>query len=165
MVEAKDDTAHAWNILESVKDPEIPVLSVVDLGVVRDIKKDDSGLKVTITPTYSGCPAMEVIENEVREALIEAGFDPVKVITALHPTWTTDWMSEAGKRKLLEYGISPPEKTSVDKSVLTGNPKKVICPNCKSYNTRLQSQFGSTPCKSLYVCKECLEPFDHFKCI
>lgn len=165
MVETKHDTEHAWNILESVKDPEIPVLSVVDLGVVRDIAIDENGLKVTITPTYSGCPAMEVIENEVRQALVDAGFDSVQVITALHPAWTTDWMSESGKKKLLEYGISPPAHSTADKSALTGKPKEVMCPNCRSYNTRLQSQFGSTPCKSLYVCNECREPFDHFKCI
>lgn len=158
-------TEKAWQLLEEVKDPEIPVLSVVDLGVIREIKDETDHLHVVITPTYSGCPAMEVIEREVKEALENGGFEKVRIETSIHPAWTTDWMSESGKRKLLEYGISPPESTTADKSVLTGQPKEVICPNCRSYNTRLQSQFGSTPCKSLYVCNECLEPFDHFKCI
>lgn len=164
MVEAQHDIESAWKTLETVSDPEIPVLSVVDLGIVRDVKMNDSELQVTITPTYSGCPAMEVIEHDIRTALEEAGFDPVKISTSIHPAWTTDWMSENGKKKLLEYGISPPEHSS-DKSALTGNPKEVMCPNCRSKNTRLQSQFGSTPCKSLYICNDCSEPFDHFKCI
>lgn len=163
MVVTNRDTERAWEVLESVSDPEIPVLSVVDLGVVRSIELDGDKLKVTITPTYSGCPAMEVIESDIRGALESAGFD-ADIKTSLHPSWTTDWMSESGKKKLLEYGISPPEHSS-DKSALTGEPKEVMCPNCKSKNTRLQSQFGSTPCKALYVCKDCLEPFDHFKCI
>jgi len=165
MVKTGLDSERAWSVLESVKDPEIPVLSVVDLGVVRDVELSSDKLKVTITPTYSGCPAMEVIEDDIRKALEDAGFESVEIQTTLNPAWTTDWMSESGKKKLLEYGISPPAHSTADKSALTGNPKEVICPNCKSYNTNLQSQFGSTPCKSLYVCKDCLEPFDYFKCI
>lgn len=163
MVAPNRDTERAWEVLESVSDPEIPVLSVVDLGVVRSVELDGDKLKVTITPTYSGCPAMEVIESDIRDALLDAGFD-TDIKTSLHPSWTTDWMSESGKKKLLEYGISPPEHSS-DKSALTGEPKEVMCPNCKSKNTRLQSQFGSTPCKALYVCNDCREPFDRFKCI
>ncbi len=158
-------TEKAWEVLEEVKDPEIPVLSVVDMGIVRSIEATPEGLQVVITPTYSGCPAMEVIENEVRQALVDGGFGNVEVRSALHPAWTTDWMTESGKQKLLEYGISPPQHSTVDKSVLTGEAKHVVCPNCRSTNTRMQSQFGSTPCKALYVCNDCLEPFDYFKCI
>ncbi|TVR37663.1 MAG: phenylacetate-CoA oxygenase subunit PaaJ [Cryomorphaceae bacterium] len=158
-------TEKAWEVLEEVKDPEIPVLSVVDMGIVRSIEDLPDGMKVTITPTYSGCPAMEVIENEIRQALQEQGFNNVSVRSVLHPAWTTDWMSESGKQKLLEYGISPPQHSTVDKSILTGEAKEVICPNCRSVNTRMQSQFGSTPCKALYICNDCLEPFDYFKCI
>jgi len=161
----ENDIDYVWEILETVQDPEIPVLSVVDLGVVRKAEFIEGRLHVTITPTYSGCPAMELIEREVKEALVAGGFDDVEVLTSINPPWTTDWMSEAGKKKLFEYGISPPEKSSVDKSSITGKVKSVICPNCKSSNTQLKSQFGSTPCKSMYVCSDCLEPFDHFKCI
>lgn len=164
MVETIGDIGKVWEVLETVSDPEIPVLSVVDLGVVRHAEFKDGGLKVTITPTYSGCPAMEVIESDVRDALLNAGYEPVKIITTIYPAWTTDWMSENGKAKLLAYGISPPEHSS-DKSTLTGEPKSVMCPNCKSTNTALKSEFGSTPCKSMYVCQDCQEPFDHFKCI
>lgn len=164
MVKSSANTDRAWAVLEQVSDPEIPVLSVVDLGIIRGIQEVNDQLEVTISPTYSGCPAMEVIEQEVQSALEQAGFERVEIITAIHPAWTTDWMSEAGKKKLLEYGISPPEHSS-DKSALTGQPKEVICPQCRSKNTRLQSQFGSTPCKSLWICNDCREPFDHFKCI
>lgn len=164
MVNTSENIAEVWKTLEQVSDPEIPVLSVVDLGIIRDIKQIDDRLEITITPTYSGCPAMDVIEQDVKAALKFAGFENVKIKTSIHPAWTTDWMSESGKKKLIEYGISPPEHSS-DKSALTGQPKEVICPLCRSKNTRLQSQFGSTPCKSLYVCNECSEPFDHFKCI
>lgn len=164
MVKTSENIAEVWKTLEQVSDPEIPVLSVVDLGIIRDIKQVDDQLEITITPTYSGCPAMDVIEQDVKAALKFSGFDKVTIKTSIHPAWTTDWMSESGKKKLVEYGISPPEHSS-DKSALTGQPKEVICPLCRSKNTRLQSQFGSTPCKSLYVCNECSEPFDHFKCI
>jgi len=164
MVKSSANTDRAWAVLEQVSDPEIPVLSVVDLGIIRGIQEVNDQLEVTISPTYSGCPAMEVIEQEVQSALEQAGFERVEIITAIHPAWTTDWMSEAGKKKLLEYGISPPEHSS-DKSALTGQPKEVICPQRRSKNTRLQSQFGSTPCKSLWVCNDCREPFDRFKCI
>ena len=164
MVDTPRDIESAWKVLETVSDPEIPVLSVVDLGIIREVKKTGDKLRVTITPTYTGCPAMEVIESDVRSALEAAGFDPVEIKTSIHPAWTTDWMSKNGKKKLLEYGISPPEH-SADKRSLTGDTKEVMCPNCRSKNTRLQSQFGSTPCKSLYICNDCSEPFDHFKCI
>jgi ring-1,2-phenylacetyl-CoA epoxidase subunit PaaD len=164
MVES-DIKENAWEILETVQDPEIPVLSVVDLGVIRSIEIIDGQLVVTITPTYSGCPAMEVIEREVKAALVSAGYTNTVIKSVISPPWTTDWISESGKQKLFEYGISPPEESSFDKSEITGHAKHLTCPNCKSTDTVLKSQFGSTPCKSLYVCNACHEPFDHFKCI
>ncbi len=154
-----------WQYLEDVFDPEIPVLTVVDLGVVRHVEINTDGVKVEITPTYSGCPAMNEIEQNIKIKLKEQGLENVLVKTVLSPPWTTDWMTDKGKAKLLEYGIAPPEGSSADKSVLFAKPKKVQCPHCKSKNTVLVSQFGSTACKSLYKCEDCLEPFDYFKCI
>ncbi len=152
-------------LLEEVTDPEIPVLSVLDLGVVRDVRKLESGVEVTITPTYSGCPAMDMIEFEIRAALARAGYDPVTVKTVLSPAWTTDWLTEEGKRKLFEYGIAPPEKPSGSKRALFSEDSGIRCPNCKSLNTERISEFGSTACKALYRCVDCREPFDYFKCI
>ncbi|PSR12839.1 MAG: phenylacetate-CoA oxygenase subunit PaaJ [Bacteroidetes bacterium] len=158
-------TAPIWEVLETVSDPEIPVLSVIDLGIVRDVLLDDSGqLEVVITPTYSGCPAMNTIEVNIRAVLQEHGYDPVKVTTVLSPAWTTDWMTTAGRRKLKAYGIAPPEPGQVDKHALFGEDKQVECPRCGSRNTKMIAQFGSTACKSLYKCEDCLEPFDYFKC-
>ncbi len=154
-----------WQLLESVSDPEIPVLTVVDLGVVRHVSISTEGVKVQITPTYSGCPAMHEIEENIRQKLREEGVDQVEVETVLSPPWTTDWMTQSGKDKLQAYGIAPPEGSSADKSVLFGKPKTVQCPHCKSKNTQMVSQFGSTACKALYKCLDCLEPFDYFKCI
>ncbi len=154
-----------WNILKNVSDPEIPVLTVVDMGVVRDVEEQDGKLTVSITPTYSGCPAMNEIESNIRWALEEAGYNEVEVKTLISPPWTTDWMTEEGKQKLQEYGIAPPEGSSADKSVLFGEAKKVMCPRCKSRNTKMISQFGSTACKALYQCEDCKEPFDYFKCL
>jgi ring-1,2-phenylacetyl-CoA epoxidase subunit PaaD len=136
-------------VLETVMDPEIPVVSVIDLGIVRAIAAD----KVTITPTYSGCPATDVIERTVREALDENGYRDVAIETVLTPPWTTDWISERGKDRLREYGIAPPELT-----------KSATCPQCGSTDTEEVSRFGSTPCKAQWRCKDCLEPFDRFKC-
>ncbi len=153
------------NILENVTDPEIPVLTIEDLGIIRDVKVDENErVTVVITPTYSGCPAMDTIEDDIRSALVEAGYE-VDVKTILDPPWTTEWMSENGKRKLEEYGIAPPNAESSDKRVLFGKAPEVRCPHCKSKNTSQISQFGSTPCKSLYKCSDCMEPFDYFKCI
>lgn len=154
-----------WDILKKVSDPEIPVLTVVDMGVVRDVAMQGDKLVVSITPTYSGCPAMNEIESNILWALEEAGYNEVEVKTLISPPWTTDWMTEEGKQKLLEYGIAPPEGSSADKSVLFGEAKKVMCPRCKSRNTKMVSQFGSTACKSLYQCEDCKEPFDYFKCL
>lgn len=143
------------SILNSVTDPEIPVISVIDLGIVRDVIQDGDSVEVIITPTYSGCPAMLEIERDIHNRLKEEGYKNVKVTIVLSPAWTTDWMTEEGKKKLEEYGIAPPNPT---------NPGDVACPQCKSKNTSLLSQFGSTACKSLYKCNDCLEPFDYFKC-
>ncbi|XOV68946.1 MAG: 1,2-phenylacetyl-CoA epoxidase subunit PaaD [Fluviicola sp.] len=153
-----------WGYLEEVFDPEVPVLTVVDLGVVRNVELNDGGCKVTITPTYSGCPAMKRIEDDIVEKLNEKGIENVSVDLVLAPAWTTDWLSENGKRKLKEYGIAPPENEP-DKSVLFADPVVVPCPKCNSKDTRLVSQFGSTACKAHYQCNECLEPFDYFKCL
>lgn len=154
-----------WALLESVTDPEIPVLTVVDMGVVREVViTDDEGVEVIITPTYSGCPAMNTIEMEIRATLQQAGYHPVKVTTVLSPAWTTQWLSEAGRRKLEAYGIAPPVEDTVDKTALFSDEKKVPCPRCGSVHTKMISQFGSTACKALYQCEDCLEPFDYFKC-
>jgi ring-1,2-phenylacetyl-CoA epoxidase subunit PaaD len=141
------------------------VLTVVDLGVVRAVDISGENTIVTITPTYSGCPAMNEIEQNILIKLKEEGLANAKVKTVLSPPWTTDWMTDKGKQKLREYGIAPPEGTSEDKSVLFGKPKQVQCPHCKSKNTELVSQFGSTACKALHKCVDCREPFDYFKCI
>ncbi len=154
-----------WKALEEVTDPEIPVLTVQDLGIVREVNvSEDRAVEVVITPTYSGCPAMNTIEINIKAVLQEKGYEPVKVTTVLSPAWTTDWMSEAGRNKLRAYGIAPPLEGTEDKSALFGDEKQVPCPHCGSGNTRLVSQFGSTACKALYRCQDCLEPFDYFKC-
>jgi ring-1,2-phenylacetyl-CoA epoxidase subunit PaaD len=159
------DLNHVRDILEEVSDPEIPVLTITDLGIVRDVRLDAAGqLEVIITPTYSGCPAMNMIEVNIRAVLQEAGYDPVTITTVLSPAWTTDWMTENGKKKLKAYGIAPPEPGNVDKHALFQDDKKVECPRCSSRNTEMIAQFGSTACKSLYRCLDCLEPFDYFKC-
>lgn len=153
-----------WQYLEEVPDPEVPVLSIIDLGIVRAVKAAENACIVTITPTYSGCPAMKHIEQAISENLHSHGIQDVEIKTILSPAWTTDWMSEKGKQKLLEYGIAPPVN-EVDKSVLFADPPVVPCPQCKSTNTKMLSQFGSTACKALYQCQDCLEPFDYFKCL
>jgi ring-1,2-phenylacetyl-CoA epoxidase subunit PaaD len=154
-----------YALLEEVKDPEIPVLSVRDLGILRDVSISENGkVVVTITPTYSGCPAMDTIEREVKEKLSKEGLD-VEVVTKISPAWTTDWMTEEGRQKLEEYGIAPPAETTADKASIFGKAKVVRCPRCKSEETSLISQFGSTACKALYRCDNCLETFDYFKCI
>lgn len=154
-----------WQWLEEVTDPEIPVLTVVDLGVVRQVDLSHEIPVIRITPTYSGCPAMNEIEQNIRARLLAEGMEQLKIETVLSPPWTTDWMTEKGKQKLKEYGIAPPEGSSTDKSVLFSKPKKVQCPHCGSRKTQMVSQFGSTACKALYKCTDCLEPFDYFKCL
>jgi len=152
-----------WNWLESVNDPEVPVLSVVDLGVVRKVELTEKGITITITPTYSGCPAMQVIEEDIRRKLLEEGLSNLNIVTVLSPAWTTDWLSESGREKLKEYGIAPPEN-EVDKSLLFSAPLIVPCPKCNSKETKMVSEFGSTACKAHYKCISCREPFDYFKC-
>ncbi|MGO4475367.1 1,2-phenylacetyl-CoA epoxidase subunit PaaD [Massilia sp. 2TAF26] len=170
------DTSQVWAWLGEVPDPEIPVISVVDLGIVRDVAFDgnagDTGeWVVTITPTYSGCPAMQVIAEDVESALRARGLQRVRIATRLSPAWTTDWMSEAGKAALKGYGIAPPSQQVIDISALKHGVKRhaiqepeVPCPHCGSRHTLAISQFGSTPCKALYRCLDCREPFDYFKC-
>jgi ring-1,2-phenylacetyl-CoA epoxidase subunit PaaD len=161
----KTDIDNIYKLLESVKDPEIPVLSVRDLGILRNVEIEDDGkVVVTITPTYSGCPAMDTIEREVKEKLEGAGLE-VEVKTQISPAWTTDWMTKEGRKKREQYGIAPPAETTADKASLLGKKKTIRCPRCKSENTKLISQFGSTACKALYRCEDCDEPFDYFKCI
>jgi ring-1,2-phenylacetyl-CoA epoxidase subunit PaaD len=152
-------------LLEQIPDPEIPVISIVELGVIRDIKISGDGVELKITPTYSGCPAMKQMEDDIKRKFKENHIDNFKIITSYSPPWTTDWMNAETKEKLRKYGIAPPEENTQDKSFITGKHKAVTCPRCKSTNTKLISQFGSTACKALYQCNDCLEPFDYFKCI
>lgn len=153
-----------WEILDQVSDPEIPVLTIADLGIVRSISILEEGPKIIITPTYSGCPAMRVIESEIESALAKEGITNVLIETVLSPAWTTDWISEYGRRKLAEYGIAPPVDEP-DKSVLFADAPSVPCPKCHSLNTKMVSLFGSTACKAHYQCNSCFEPFDYFKCL
>ncbi|MBS1645015.1 MAG: phenylacetate-CoA oxygenase subunit PaaJ [Bacteroidetes bacterium] len=156
--------ASVWTWLEQVRDPEVPVLSVRDLGIIRSVTSDaDGSVTITITPTYSGCPAMDVIGQNIKMALAGRGFKEVRVALQLSPAWTTDWMSESGKQKLLEYGIAPPQRLARTLALFEEEPN-VPCPRCQSDNTRLVSQHGATACKALYQCNTCHEPFEHFKC-
>ena len=149
--------------LGQVADPEIPVLSITDLGIVRDVKAGER-VTVSLSPTYSGCPATEVIEQSVREALHDHGIEDVEIRRVLSPPWTTDWISEVGRQKLREYGIAPPEKGAGKRALFHGD-RKVACPRCGAIETELVSEFGSTACKASYRCSECLEPFEYCKCI
>lgn len=161
---AADVVEQVWQVLSTVPDPEIPVLSIVDLGIVRYVRLIDGVMRVGLAPTYSGCPAVEVIERETLLSLRDAGYSQVEIRRVLSPPWTTDWITETGRRRLREYGISPPPK-GASKHALTGGPLAVACPRCGSVDTRRISEFGSTPCKAAYQCRSCLEPFEHFKCI
>lgn len=155
---------HVLSLLDRVTDPEIPVISVRELGVLRDVQVDGEKVCVTITPTYSGCPAMDVMRQDIEKELHDAGITNVEVKQVLSPAWTTDWITEEGKAKLLAYGIAPPEKTA-DIRALKGEAPVVACPQCGSTNTVMVSAFGSTACKALWKCTDCLEPFDQFKCL
>jgi ring-1,2-phenylacetyl-CoA epoxidase subunit PaaD len=148
-----------WRVLGSINDPEVPVLTILDLGIVKDVSVREDEIQVTITPTYTGCPAMDMISMNIRLALMEQGYKNVKIIPVLSPAWTTDWMSEAGKAKLQQYGIAPPSGNA-GSIPADGIP----CPQCMSTRTKLLSEFGSTACKALYQCLDCREPFDYFKC-
>lgn len=151
-----------WDLLDQVKDPEVPVLSIWDLGILRDIEQEGEQVVVTITPTYSGCPAMDNITADITQALNKAGFDEVVVKTALSPAWSSEWMSPEGRRKLRDYGIAPPEDAGLDSDGLTPDAH-AQCPHCGSRHTRRISEFGSTACKALFQCDDCNEPFDYFK--
>jgi len=153
VVAASCSSEQVWEWLAKVPDPEIPVLSILDLGIVRDVSVDD-GVTVTLTPTYSGCPATEAIEANVLEALKGHGVGNVSIRRVLSPPWTTDWISEDGRRKLRDYGIAPPSTS-----------REIACPRCRSMNTERISEFGSTACKASWRCRDCLEPFEYFKCL
>ena len=160
----EDHITYYWKLLEQVKDPEIPVLSIVDLGIVREVNVEGGIVEIVITPTYSGCPAMDFIEVNIKSLLQNSVENNIEVKTVLSPAWTTDWISESGKKRLKAYGIAPPVGASEDKSLLFTEDVKVACPRCDSLHTKMLSRFGSTACKSLYQCEDCLEPFDYFKC-
>lgn len=159
------DDAHLWDIVATVPDPEIPVISIADLGILRSVKLVGDKVHVIITPTYSGCPAMDTITADVTQALADSGYSKSQVDLHLHPAWTTDWITDHGRQALENYGIAPPATTSGPRggAVPLSLSPPVSCPQCKSLNTRKLSHFGSTSCKALYVCNTCHEPFDHFK--
>jgi len=159
---ASDRRDEAWAAAAGVLDPEVPVLTIADLGILRAVDVADDRVTVTITPTYSGCPAMDAIRTDVTAALAAAGFADVEVRTVLAPAWTTDWMTDEGKVKLRAYGIAPPSTRRTGPVLL---PMPVRCPQCGSLATRELSRFGSTACKALWVCTSCAEPFDHFKAL
>lgn len=157
-------TDRALEILQAVMDPEVPVLSVVELGVVRGVEVTGEAVTVTVTPTYSGCPAMQVIEDDIRAALEAAGFRDVRINTVYAPAWTTDWMSETAREKLRAYGIAPPHLVGAGPLIPLGPTVRTVeCPFCGSSNTTTASEFGATACKSLHVCHSCRQPFEHFK--
>jgi len=152
-----------WAWLDEVPDPEVPVVSVIDLGMVRDVRVDADGIVVSVSPTYSGCPATEVIEESIVNHLRDKGVGSVSVARTLSPAWSTDWITAAGREKLLAYGIAPPASAASKRELL--GKTTVACPRCRSEQTALVSEFGSTACKASYKCEKCLEPFEYFKCI
>ena len=155
-----------WEILDTIPDPEVPAISIVELGVIRKVTIENSTVTVNITPTYSGCPATERFKADIREFLTKAGIENIELIMQYSPAWTTNWLTDEAKEKLRVYGIAPPIDGTEDKGFLfESGPKVVPCVKCNSKNTEVTSQFGSTACKSLYKCKDCLEPFEYFKCI
>ncbi|MCC7464117.1 MAG: phenylacetate-CoA oxygenase subunit PaaJ [Gammaproteobacteria bacterium] len=158
--------ARATEVLDAVADPEIPVISVLELGIVRSIEAEaDSTLAVGVSPTYAGCPATAIIKADIRAALERAGFARVRIVEVLSPPWSSEWISAAGRRKLQEYGIAPPPRPAGSGCAPAGEAPALSCPRCGSVDTELISEFGSTPCKALHRCRACLEPFDGFKCI
>ncbi len=158
----KEFRQRAWEAASKVVDPEIPVLTIADLGVLREVTVNDGHVEVTITPTYSGCPAMNMIALEIELALEREGIREAKIRTVLSPAWTTDWMSEEGRRKLRDYGIAPPQAAGSRRALF--GVEHITCPQCGSDDTEVLSEFGSTACKALWRCKSCREPFDYFKC-
>lgn len=164
-IHIKQEEKKVWDLLGHITDPEVPVLTILDLGIVREVKMDESGVDIIITPTYSGCPAMDMIAANIRMEMLAAGYHNVHIHTVLSPAWTTDWMSETGKQKLKSYGIAPPSgKQQVCSNELFAPNEAIQCPQCNSWHTHRISEFGSTACKSLYQCDDCKEPFDYFKC-
>lgn len=161
-------TDTALNIIEKlltgISDPEIPVLSIMDMGIVRDIEINEKNVLIKITPTYSGCPAMDTIAMEIKIKLEQAGYNTI-VKSILSPAWTTDWITEKGRKDLEKYGIAAPLNATLDKRALLDGERIVKCPQCNSTNTKMVSQFGSTACKALFKCEDCKEPFDYFKCL
>ena len=157
---------HIRELLSNVLDPEVPALTIEDLGILRDITESPEGFEIVITPTFTGCPAMKAIEEDIKEVLNSAGISNFRVKTVLAPAWTTDWMTEDGKKKLKAYGIAPPAWSTEQhlKAILSGKKEMVECPFCNSTNTRLTSAFGSTACKALHYCDNCRQPFEEFKC-
>ena len=165
-VEVKNIEDQIWSLLSGIPDPEIPVISITELGVVRNVEVNKNGIIISITPTYSGCPAMKVFEDDIISTLTREGYQNIKIKTIYSPAWTSDWLGEEAKQKLKKYGIAPPGKTSEDKNMMfEENTKIVPCPYCDSSNTKLTSQFSSTACKALHFCNQCQQPFEHFKCI
>jgi len=162
MVTSNDnaDISKLYKLLSNVVDPEIPVLTLQDLGVLRDISVNNGEVIVTITPTYAGCPALDVMRSDIEDTLTRAGHQLIRVKTSLSPAWTTDWMSDSGREKLRAYGIAPPAMTSCGQQL-----DEIACPQCGSADVQKISEFGSTACKALYQCQQCREPFDYFKCI
>ncbi|GAB4254555.1 MAG: phenylacetate-CoA oxygenase subunit PaaJ [Vicingaceae bacterium] len=164
--QSKYSKEYIWELLSKIPDPEIPVITITDLGVVRAVDIEKDKINISITPTYTGCPAMKLFEEEIIETLNKHGIENVSIKMVFAPAWTTDWLSEEAKEKLRKYGIAPPVDGTQDKGILfEAGPKTVNCPKCNSTNTTLKSQFGSTACKALYVCNNCKEPFEYFKCI
>jgi ring-1,2-phenylacetyl-CoA epoxidase subunit PaaD len=166
----RPDTSYIWDCLEKVPDPEIPAISVVDLGIVREVTwpKPDAPLQVVITPTYSGCPANDAIARDIENALRACGVKALEIRRQISPPWTTDWISARGRERLRAYGIAPPAESSTDRelSLHSKHDDPVVhCPNCDSRRTVMVSYFGSTPCKAQYSCKACMEPFEYFKCL
>lgn len=156
-------TAQAWDILGRVPDPEIPAISVTELGIVRDVRMDDAGVEVVVTPTYSGCPATEAIERSIRDALSAAGARAVRVRQQLSPAWTTDWIDADARERLRAWGIAPPGERAAAGTQPLAFVARVACPRCESSDTERLSQFGATACKALYRCRACREPFEYFK--
>lgn len=151
--------------LSVIPDPEIPVLTIKELGVLRDVSTSSGKTIITITPTYSGCPAMDRFQDDIKKVMETLEINDYEIVTQYDPAWTTDWLNNNAKKKLKKYGIAPPEFKTTDKNAILGAPKQVSCPRCNSGSTNLVSSFGSTACKAMYTCKDCYEPFEYFKCL
>lgn len=164
MLKMEEKIAHIRQLLNQVQDPEIPVLTIEDLGIIKDVSLKDGKIVVYITPTYTGCPAMDMISVQIKATLMENGYPDCEVKLILNPVWSTDMISEKGRLKMKQYGIAPPAQKTFDQAFRDGKAPVVACPLCSSENTEIISHFGSTPCKALYKCGNCLEPFDYFKC-